>query len=135
MLRDLVSDAAGDEVEGEVAGLAVAGDVGGAEVVDEGAAGAGGLGEREPGEGLVGAAEDGVVGELGQDAVVVGVPDQRRPRARKLKLHALHDPVAVQVLARQVRAHSLQRDPVVHPLQPVLRPVVEIVLLHELHGA
>lgn len=112
---------------------AIAGDVGGSEVVDEGASCSLGLGEGEPGKGLVAAPEDGVVGELSEDRVVIRVGDQGRTRPRELERHAVHDPVAVDVLAVQVRTHALESDAVVQSLQTVVAPA-EVVLLDEGDG-
>ena len=75
VVGDLVRDSAGDEVEGNVAELAVARDVCDTPLIDEGAPGPVGLGEGEVGKGLVATTEDGVVGESGEDRVIVLILD------------------------------------------------------------
>jgi len=81
-----------------VAGSIEPGYVGGTEVLNEGVVVRIGFGGGHPGEGLVGAPEEGVVGELLQDAVVVLASDQGRPRARELKTNTLDHPLRLDAL-------------------------------------
>lgn len=98
-LRDLGRNTSSDELKGDIALRAIVRDVGDSEKVNEGASGTFGLGEGKPGEGLVGAPENGVVGELLENAVVVLVADQRGARAGELEYDALYEPVGIDVLA------------------------------------
>lgn len=121
-----------------LAGRVVPGHVSGAEGLDEGVVGGGGLGGSKPGEGVDSALLEGLLGELGDDAVELVAGDLGRHEVHAIVANAGGDPLGVDVLVGVDADGAVESDAVEDALQTGLVPVaglVGLVFLDEPHGA
>ena len=99
-------------------------DVSSTKVLDEGVISSSRLSGGHPSKGFVGSTEEIVVGERGEDAVIILVLDKGRSGAGELEAHTVDHPLGLNALEIGDTRDSLKGDGVVNPHSAQLGPLL-----------